>query len=676
MDFAFVAASADREVKAGEVIINNAVYAAAGDEVEISVNDHKAVLTIDSVITDAVNSAPDAGIPYLWMNGKELESLTEGYQKGNYLIEVWLAGLPQEALETAEIRRPGQKGEWENWKEWSEGIAERFVSDYGKYFGKPFDGSLTSYEDIRHSYIFRYGIFSQFLLALAAFLFIMVLLMTILLARMAVRSDRKKIGILKAVGFTGKQIKGIYAGKYLMVAMLMSAMGVLVSGMVFQYWLSGMFAKIDRSLFDIKGLWCYRLLVFGGVSAVLSAAVWISVRKNVDMPPADAIRVEREKRTSGQQRGLHKGKGLFLPMPQFLPLNLAMIKCFRRKAESIFIFALTLGMALLYLVSFYIIDGVGKADSHLADWGIVEADIYISRKANADEMESGLLSALKQEPSVDFFYAGLSDSVAYRLAGSSLPENTTGEIYDREIPVGLDYIFMEGRNPDSYQEAAVGMNFAKEKKLGIGDKIYVIRNGEEIELEIVGIYPSFKQYGRSIRFLTEDIREFFGNRAQGYYTIVLEEGTDVDAFAEKMAAAFPDFDFFPMRKSTTRSVRMLLPPMAVCMGLSALVYLLLLLCMKKIMVTECEKEFRIFRFIGFGRRKISAIVRWRFRIPVWLGAAAAVPLSVYVLPEALRPLAQQLGLSALPIYPHVLLVAVALSGILVSSLIPVIRTDI
>ncbi len=669
MDFAFVAASPDREVDAGKAVVNHAVYAGAGDRVELSVNGRTAVLEIDSVIADAVNSAPDASIPYLWISEEELESLTEGYQKGNYLIEVWLDGPVQETVGTG---RPGQ----EDWSSWHKKMAERFASDYGTYFGRSFDGNLTSYEDVRHSYIFRYGIFSQFLSALAVFLFIMVLLMTVLLVRMAVRADRKRIGVLEAVGFAGWQIKGIYAGKYLLTAMPVSAAGVLASGMVFRYWLGGMFAKIDRSLFAIKGLWCYQLLVFGGVSAVLCVTVWFSVRKSVDVPPADAIRSAGEERVSGRQRGLFWGSSLSLPMPRFLPFQFAMLKCFRRKAESVFIFILTFGMALLYLVSFYIIGGVGKADRHLTDWGIVEADIYISRKTNADERESGLLSALEQEPSVDFYYAALSDSVAYRPAGSSLPGNVTGEIYDRQIPEGLDYIFMEGRNPDSYHEAAVGLNFAKENGLGIGDRIYVMRNGEETELEIVGIYPSFKQYGRSIRFLTEDIREFFGNKAQGYYTVVLEEGTDVGAFAEKMTAAFPDFDFFPMGKSTSRSVRMLWPPAAVCMGLAALVYLLLLLCVKKIMVMECEKEFRICRFIGFDQRRISAIVRQRFGIPVLFGAACAAPVSVSVLPEVLRPLARQIGLAAFPIYPDALLAVLALSGILFCSLISVIRTDV
>ena len=55
----------------------------------------------------------------------------------------------------------------------------------------------------------------------------------------------------------------------------------------------------------------------------------------------------------------------------------------------------------------------------------------------------------------------------------------------------------------------------------------MIRNGKEMKLNIVGIYLSFRQYGNSIRIVTEDIKEFFKNQADGYYSIVLKDGEDI-----------------------------------------------------------------------------------------------------------------------------------------------------
>lgn len=656
MDFAYLAASLEgcpggaeeknaenkKTPQKGRVIVNNAVYdGRIGDEAVLSVNGHTVALCIESIVADPINSAPESRIPYFWVSADELDALTTGYQKGSYMAE--LKADPSEAA------------------------AEQLAQDYAQYFGKPFDGDLVSYGDIQHTYLFRYEIFRPFLLFLSLFLLAIVLVMTVLLSQMAVRSDRKKIGILKSIGFTDSHIDLKYLLQYLLVAAIAGILGVVGSGFLFQGWLGGMFANMGRGLFRIQGLGGYQALVLLLLGGVLYLAVQCSVSRAVKIPPMDAILEKKPARQS--KRGGVQWGGVFLPMPRFLQANLGLLKCAQRRFESLFLFFLTLGVASMLLFSSYLIDGVRQANAHLTDWGIAEMDLYVSRKANVDEKKSGLLDALDREAAVDFYYAALSDTVAYRLPGSSLSHNVTGDIYDREIPKGLEYLFVEGRNPQDFGEAAVGINFAKENRLGIGSRFFVTRYGKETELEVVGIYPSYKQYGNSIRFLTEDIKAFFGNQADGYYSIVLQEGEDPQAFAEKMAEDFPDFQFFPMRRSAARSVQMLLPPVAVGASMFLLVYVLILLCLRNIMVAECRKELEICHFIGFTKRKVRALVRWRFQIPILLGAAAAVPLSVYVVPGCLRPLAGQLGLSRLPIYPNGMLVLVPLAGVFLCSLV-------
>ena len=83
---------------------------------------------------------------------------------------------------------------------------------------------------------------------------------------------------------------------------------------------------------------------------------------------------------------------------------------------------------------------------------------------------------------------------------------------------------MQGRNPQNDREAAVGINFAEDNQIGIGDELILLHDGKEIKLSVVGIYPSYKSYADSVRVITPDIQDFFGNRAEGYYSIVLTEG--------------------------------------------------------------------------------------------------------------------------------------------------------
>lgn len=96
MEFAFLASGTGIEPDAGCVVINNAVYGVrAGDEIEISVNGHSVSLKVEAVVTDAVNSAPEAMIPYFWINEQELEDLTAGFDKGTYLVEMKTENTPE-----------------------------------------------------------------------------------------------------------------------------------------------------------------------------------------------------------------------------------------------------------------------------------------------------------------------------------------------------------------------------------------------------------------------------------------------------------------------------------------------------------------------------------------------------------------------------------------------------
>lgn len=639
MDFAFLAASESKKIESGSVVVNNAVYdAVTGEEVNLSVNGHGITLRIDSVVIDPVNSAPESRIPYFWINETDLQKLTEGFDKGSYLVE-------------AEFKSADE-------------TTAQFASDYEKYIGSPFEGSLTSYEDIKDSYLFRYEIFGNFMLFLCVFLFLIIIIITVLLAQMNVYADMKRIGILKSFGFTSSQIRMNYVLQFVSTAVISSVVGVFLSGTMLQTWLSNMFSNIDQSLYNIKDLWFYQGVVILCINLLLYLVVRFSIYRIVKLTPLDAIQFKKGKNVNFSWES-------FLPGSRLLTLNLAMIKIIQRRLESFFIAILTLGMSLLYLTCVYIMDGVKNADVHLSDWGIVEMDIYISRKSNVDEEKSGLLAALKNDPAVDFYYAGLSDNIIYKLPGSGRMRSVVGEVYDKRIPEGLDFIFTEGRNPQQNNEAAVGINFAKENRLGIGDRIDVIRAGEETELEIVGIYPSFNQYGNTIRFLTDDIQRFFGNLANGYYSIVLNDGEDSNIFAVGMAEKFPDFDFFPMERSTVRSVNMLFPPMMVSMILFGLVFILIVLCMTNIMITECRRDLYTYRSLGFTLRNIKSIVRWRFLIPVFAGMVVAIPLSIYVLPIWMQPLAQQLGLSRIPIYPDVIQITIALAGVLFCSLLAI-----
>lgn len=620
INFAYIMGAETVPVPYGKIYVSNVVKnVTEGEEITISLNQKEVTFIVEGIHLDPVNSAPDSAIPCFWINERQLQEITLGFEKGTHQIMV-------------NCKDPEQ-------------FCASFLMDYESKLGKSFQGKLTTGDDIERLYTFRYKLFSQFFLIISGVVFLITSILMIIIIRMNILTDMKKIGILKAMGFTDRKIHSIYFIQYLVIGLVSSITGAGLSAWVLDTWLSGMFRNIDPQMFHIKNITLYQTGVLFTVLTVMFPILFFSIHKFLKNSVYDTMNYKIK--TKGK-----KGLGIILPTPHLLIENLALIKILRRKAETILLIVMGVGIGCLCLTCAQLIDGVSKVDEYRADWGAVEMDIYVARKSNISEKSSGLLNALDKEEMVDFYYAGLNDYVAYRLPKSGVVQTTVGEVYHQTIDEKLEFQFIEGRNPLNYNEVALGMNFAKNNNLNIGDKVVILNHGEERYLNVVGIYPTFNYYSDTMRFLTEDIEEFFGNKATGYYSVVLKQGTNVQDFIEKYTREYEDFDFYPMNSSSSRFLKILVPPMVMIMFLFTLIFFLIMICLSRLMLVEQNQDIKNYTAIGTTIQAIKKLFRMRLGLPAIMGMLGAIPLSIWVIPYLLKPLAGQLGLSKLPMYPE------------------------
>lgn len=618
IEYAYLAASDSCSPALGQARINLAVpNTKVGDRVRLHMNGKMAEFRVEAVFLDPVNTAPENNIPYFYVSWEELENLAEGSGKGSIFAKVWSA--------------------------MEEGQERKFSSDFEAYFGMPFSGELHTMDDIRHSFLFRYELFKEIAIFFFLFLFTVILVLTVFLMQMEAQGDVDMIHTLQSIGFTKGKICLIYVLRSLILAVLGGTVGMAVSAMAMKGWLGGMFAAVGAGEFSFLHLFYYLVFMMAilGITVAVTAGIL-------------------EKHRSARLRN----SLLLFWKPQFLCFALGLQKCMRRKAETILLLFLTMELGALGLTSFYLLDGVRQAKLHPADWGMVDMDIYVARKSNADERESGLLLKLDAEAAVDYYYAALSAHVVCQFGEQGAKKRIFAEIYDQAIPSELSFSFLSGRNPENETEVALGMNFAEENQIQIGDELILLHGEEERALSVVGIYPSYKAYANSIRIITPDIQGFFRHQAEGYYSLVLCEGEDVSQYAKELAKSFEDFDFFPMQGNAGSFARQLFYPLAASLSLLLLLYFFLLVLLKQWISLECKEEWECLHHIGMTKGKIGEIIRWRFMLPIAIGAILAIPLSLYAFPLWLRPLAKRLGLLQLPIYPTAPMVAVALFALL------------
>ena len=268
---------------------------------------------------------------------------------------------------------------------------------------------------------------------------------------------------------------------------------------------------------------------------------------------------------------------------------------------------------------------------------------------------------------MDYVYAGLTDMVSYQLEGEDAIRQVSADVYYRGFPEKETYAFFEGGNPTSTDEIAVGINFAKRNHLCVGSVLHLLQKGEKKSYTVTGIYPSYRNQANSVRFFVEDIFSYFDSRMTGYYTIVLKDPRSLGRVIQDLSGKYPEFDFYPMTRSTSRTVKKMIPPvlLGVCMVL--FLYRMVLHFLVRRMDQDLEQNREIQFILGFTKRQIRRQRNVRFHLPELMGALLALVLSGAVVAWVLRPLANELGLMQIPYQPSLIGILATAAGILLAG---------
>ena len=338
-----------------------------------------------------------------------------------------------------------------------------------------------------------------------------------------------------------------------------------------------------------------------------------------------------------------------------------------RRSETVFILVVAVLCTVVLLSGIFVLNGVFKREDHLAEWGFVHADIYVARKKEVTEEQAGLLAYLNRDADVDYVYSGLTDMVSYQLEGEDAIRQVSADVYYRGFPEKETYAFFEGGNPTSTDEIAVGINFAKRNHLRIGSVLHLLQKGEKKSYTVTGIYPSYRNQANSVRFFVEDIFSYFDSRMTGYYTIVLKDPHSQGRVIQDLSKKYPDFDFYPMTRSTSRTVNKMIPPVILSVCMVLLLYRMVLHFLVRRMDQDLEQNRDIQFVLGFTKRQIRRQRKVRFHLPELMGTLLALALSGVLVAWVLRPLANELGLMQIPYQPSLIGILATAAGILLAG---------
>lgn len=361
----------------------------------------------------------------------------------------------------------------------------------------------------------------------------------------------REIGVMKAIGVSGFQIRGIYLVKYLMIAVVGAGIG-FIAGIPFGKML---LSEVSKNLvMDIgKNTW---LLNLGCSMLILLIVVLFCYRctgKLKKFSPIDAIR-EGSKGERFKKKGLLRLEKWHGNPASFLAVN-DILSGFRSFVVLLLIF--TIGI-LLIIVQVDTINTL-KSDELVTWFGMQKSDICMENEKENDRLFSeegkeGIKNSIKEMEGTlknQGIPAKVSQEIQFKFRISKGEKSYNALCLQGMGNTAEEYKYEEGIAPKCENEIAITEVTARHIGARIGDTVTITMGEDKKEFIITGYFQSMNNMGEGIRFSEKtdvDYSYVTGGFARQITYTDEPDAKEKDAREEKIAELYPDYTVYTCGK--------------------------------------------------------------------------------------------------------------------------------
>jgi putative ABC transport system permease protein len=469
----------------------------------------------------------------------------------------------------------------------------------------------------------------------------------------AVRTQARQVGLLKAVGFTRRQLALVYLLEYLGLALVASLVGLGLGSLAASAFLGGVTALFGETL-NRPPLW---IALFTPLSALFIAALsalW-PVFRAVRLDVVETIRVGAERPRRRMARLLR------IPPPLAVGLSDVLSRPLRSALTTlglgIAVIALTAGLTLTATLQTFISD-----DTLLRG---TDGDIFLYPSLYLSEAKVYRLVAGQADVSAHmatswegFHFEGEEETLNARFR--------EGDVADFEFPLS------EGRMFENADEGVVGYGLARERNLRLGDTLTILLKGEASTFQVVGVYLEISNMGQMLILPTEALRRVQPNVKPFEHALKLRPGADAQAVAQALDAAsgsLLEIDVVSEGDVMVDALRSLLPGM---MGALSLVLggitVLGLFSSVWMGVQERRREFGMLKAVGMTPGQVILSVLVGATGLALVGYVVGLPVGVVGTRWLIDTMARGVGFGPLDIPVDGIGLALLLPGIVLVAL--------
>lgn len=332
----------------------------------------------------------------------------------------------------------------------------------------------------------------------------------------AVYNQTRTIGLLKTVGFTGRQVALVYLAQYSSLALVSGVLGVMAGSVYATIVLKPLTMKFGGGLLS-PSVSITMVTLLGTVLVAVLFTLW-PVRRAVCLDPIIAIRVGAETPHRRPMRLTRLPVVIALSLSNILARPISTI--LTGLALTLAVITLTFVVSLNAAIRAFLKDPVGMG--MFSDW-----DIGLIRKEGLSDGQ--MYKLLAQHPDVEAYLVQTVDQFRFYKEETMYRARFLGGELDK-----FRFSIIEGRMPRGPDEVAVSYALAQERNIQPGKEITVHFRERRETLNVVGIYRDMTGGGKTITLPFQ-----LADKPLDYYALKLRPGADPHTVAKDLVNSYP-----------------------------------------------------------------------------------------------------------------------------------------
>lgn len=527
-------------------------------------------------------------------------------------------------------------------------FSDKLWNKFGKYLNAPLIGSSIKYNTVYNSYdtVLKYtGVFM-------VFFSIIIILTTISIIRFiisnSIYNDYKNIGIYKALGFSSKNINYIYILQYLIISLISTLVGVLLSKFTIDKLIVSNLSIIGMDKISISYALPF-ICTFIIIISIVSITTLLSTIKTRKIKPVEALREDISyKNLSGKNALNSKIFNIFSPSTA-----IAIKSIINNKKSTVVIFVTILITIFTGLSGVNLLNTTDSIGRNLGYWGFDNSMVDIKLNSNDNTVLKKLESNVKSDNRVkNYTTYSFYDNISFLNKNNDIEKFVPLQVIGNN-PDALGFINIEGKNPQKDNEVSVAITTARNNSIHIGDYMQIYIKNKKYNLLVVGIYQSLDNFGKGVRLYEGTVKKADPNYMPGILLNLKDKNT-INSYIKDMKSNFKD-DINVSNRQDEFSDQISMMTSSSLVSVMMIIIIMLSICFLNIFnivlmnINEERKKYGIYKAIGMTSKQIRHSISMRILLIFILAFIFALPLALKVTPALMSLIFINVGIAKYPV---------------------------